>query len=1063
MQRVARPGCVRLRGGSEGEDDESSSNYIDRLGGRVYDVKQELLLYIEEEDIWSDVIVMSPPAAPRLTHCVQIKDSGEASSPTPSTKPGERVTFLSTWNHSPNDVAASLFEQLRKSHGQGLQAQHNEVSEPLSGRQLSIIKDCVALSLACAQDAAPLWMETASHWSDASKLAVWLLGVQRMKPRIAKMVSRLLELRGLYNIEVRQEIQREIAAKEAADAAARKDAPRAGPPPAKAEPEGPAPREAITWLLQEIKEGLPVTDHRKVGSEPFLDACEALPAPWSTPAVQMTKRLLDALSQLPRKFEKEMNEHHKKLLEFKHLMEEQQRTRSQDLLVEQKRAKVDMELIQKDAREEHDAELKKQVQELPGDKREEFLRKGRDKMAHQQRIEMQKWQDQQEKDVESASATFNGMRVAVENTHMKERQELILAQRREPFKVLKSTLVAELEVLTKSTSVLVTAGPAAGKTCLISQVVLHVLNDEKTGVVPIVIMVHHLQRQLIEHPKVFASADNFVEAHLQLLHGETSDMYKCLCLAVRARRALLLFDGIDEGGQMRTEIQTHILKVLAPQGHTILVASRPAGLDDAGFSEAFYRVNILPLSESQQVQVIKLRVPSGGDALLTQYVRGKLPRDEAGLRITSNPLMLSVIISLFQSRQQGGETGKEATGGQSEQDMPETMVELYKFASTAMLDRLERRERSEGSKALTVVPQLSQLLQDTVFEAHLAQQRLLETEQVVSAALRLFDPKTLASVKRRTTIPRSRDKPKLGDWVQVTKGDFKGECGKLADGIQLRNHEGKVVMQRYSVEFPNDVSEAGLALNAFISSGLDEAGCRAWVHRQRGPALLEACDVLPIEVREAVHVIVDGADEMVKQLLASLEKDPMRTFQEYFVARALCGGVNLRDAPPWRWTIWWENTLQLGTEMGDQFRYGLRRAAGIPNANGGHLGLRGKVGGDRSVSLLAIGQLLRVVETADLSGNNLGPSGAQLLASAIAESSTLRKVNLSENKLGSTGAQSLIGAIASSLSLIQVDLRANSVGPKEEARLREIATERRKLRHQLDIYLDAKPTLVEYE
>ena len=210
-------------------------------------------------------------------------------------------------------------------------------------------------------------------------------------------------------------------------------------------------------------------------------------------------------------------------------------------------------------------------------------------------------------------------------------------------------------------------------------------------------------------------------------------------------------------------------------------------------------------------------------------------------------------------------------------------------------------------------------------------------------------------------------------------------------------------------------------------------------------------------------MIVDGADELVKHLLASLEADPMRTFQEYFVARALCGGVNLRDAPPWRWTIWWENTLQLGTEMGDQFRYGLRRAAGIPTANGGHLGLRGKVGGDRSVSLLAIGQLLRVVETADLSGNNLGPSGAQLIASAIAESSTLRKVNLSENKFGSSGAQSLIGAIASSVSLVQVDLRANSVGPKEEARLRQTATERRKIRHRLDIYLDAKPTLVEYE
>ena len=49
------------------------------------------------------------------------------------------------------------------------------------------------------------------------------------------------------------------------------------------------------------------------------------------------------------------------------------------------------------------------------------------------------------------------------------------------------------------------------------------------------------------------------------VHGSTSEMYLMLRQAMLARRALLLIDGLDEGGKVRNEIERHVTEVLAPQ------------------------------------------------------------------------------------------------------------------------------------------------------------------------------------------------------------------------------------------------------------------------------------------------------------------------------------------------------------------------------------------------------------------------------------------------------------------------------------------------------------------
>ena len=139
-----------------------------------------------------------------------------------------------------------------------------------------------------------------------------------------------------------------------------------------------------------------------------------------------------------------------------------------------------------------------------------------------------------------------------------------------------------------------------------------------------------------------------------------------------ARRALLLLDGLDEAGGRRDEIEGHVASVLAPQGHLLLCTSRPAGVDDVRFA-SFRRLHLKPLAETQQQQALGQRLGAAAGASLLGYVRDRMPRDETGALVTSNPLMLSMLASVYELR-----------GGT---DMPRSVAGLYSTASALMLDR----------------------------------------------------------------------------------------------------------------------------------------------------------------------------------------------------------------------------------------------------------------------------------------------------------------------------------------------------------------------------------------
>ena len=239
--------------------------------------------------------------------------------------------------------------------------------------------------------------------------------------------------------------------------------------------------------------------------------------------------------------------------------------------------------------------------------------------------------------------------------------------------------------------------------------------------VPILIKVQQLQRRLIDQPDDFGTAWNWVDAFLRLQYRGQPAVYHFLRQALLSRRVLLLLDGLDEGAAKRDEIQRHVTEVLAPQGHVMLCTSRPAGVTEESFP-GFRRLHLLPLTQQKQQEALEQRLGATAVAPLLEYLK-RMPVGDDGQLVTSNPLMLSMIASVYELRQGVG--------------MPETIAELYEHASEAMLSR-----GGASSK------ELRRLMQAVFFEAHVAQRREIGDRHLDEARLSLELPERRDALKQ---------------------------------------------------------------------------------------------------------------------------------------------------------------------------------------------------------------------------------------------------------------------------------------------------------------------------
>ena len=623
--------------------------------------------------------------------------------------------------------------------------------------------------------------------------------------------------------------------------------------------------------------------------------------------------------------------------------------------------------------------------------------------------------------------------------------------------------------------VLLTGAPAAGKTCLVSQLMMLALNDKQGTFVPIAIKVQQLQRALLQdrtdlnvlqqkqqqerdqlesrqkqerdstpidqmavaerrlkeerdrlaeeqgqqllevsRRSTFANSWNWVDAYLRMQHGAEDEMYLMQRQALISRRALILLDGIDEGGATRDEIERHIVEVLARQGHALVVTSREQGLKLELFEDQFEHLILKPLTDAQQQQLIERRLNSekGRAEELLGYLRTRVPLDtDTGMRMTGNPLMLSMIISLFENMDGAA--------------MPDTLSALYAQASMTMLSRTDSGDGTE-SGAANAVPHLTSLLEAIFFRAHAAQRRLIEEQHVEAAALELGAPAELAAIE----WPSYKGRIRVGQIVRLMRGEHAGKHGRLNADARGSLINGKEPKNPFKVRLSDGSSSGWIKESDLESSGLERnAFDSKYGAEGRKVAMREAVEKLSEDLRDAVRAVRSRVAHDQLPLLTLLQAEPLLmqsshlSFQEFYCARAIHKGMALPGEPPWKWTVWWANCLRLGVELGDGFGNGLMRAAG---ANG-ILNLSGQIGGHRPTSLSAVAELMQGLHTLDLSENDIGPSEMSGLAKAIASSPTLTSLSLAKNMIGDSGAREVAAVLGRSqlqtLSLFNTGLR----------------------------------------
>jgi hypothetical protein len=478
--------------------------------------------------------------------------------------------------------------------------------------------------------------------------------------------------------------------------------------------------------------------------------------------------------------------------------------------------------------------------------------------------------------------------------------------------------------------------------------------------------------------------------------------------AMMARRALLLIDGLDEAGAKNAEIEQHIVEVLAPQGHVMLCTSRPAGVVETRFS-GFRLLKLAPLTEAQQEQALLQRLGNEADMrqLMTIVERMPTSTDPAAPtmqhRVTANPLMLSMVASVFEIRKGLG--------------MPETVAELYASASDAMLARGE-----------VVTAEVRMLLEAVFFEAHVAQARVITDVQLLRAALGAFAPPgTLADLEAKMAYPFKtfKGRPEKGHYVELLDGGRKGLSGvivqddKSSDPYKVKLEDG-TTMWRYAQQL--------------ASSGLDEAACRAHMDAERLPALDDAVQALRDEERAAAAQVCERVGQDRLPLLSLLQVEPLQmqsahlSFQEFFAAQAICSGkYHLPEGSPqpWQWPAFWANAVTLGSEMGDAFGKGLKQTAGV----GDVLDLSKKlIGGDRPTMVAAVAQLMCVLASLSLRENELTDSEGVKMVEALQTNTTLTQLSLNGNKLGDASGCALSVVLQVNTTLRQLDLGGNELG-----------------------------------
>jgi hypothetical protein len=164
-----------------------------------------------------------------------------------------------------------------------------------------------------------------------------------------------------------------------------------------------------------------------------------------------------------------------------------------------------------------------------------------------------------------------------------------------------------------------------------------------------------------------------LEAYRRLLNGELGNQVCCI------------FDGLDEGGQYKDEIEMYIKRLASRQHMHVIVSSRETGFDHTHFGGSLDKLfQILPLTSAMKRDVIGLRLEQGQDPPETHEANITSLHEQIQqkfLELSRNPLLLSLLIVNYNKKRKQ----------QSAELLPRNRFELYKDGTELMMNTYRKR------------------------------------------------------------------------------------------------------------------------------------------------------------------------------------------------------------------------------------------------------------------------------------------------------------------------------------------------------------------------------------
>ena len=554
--------------------------------------------------------------------------------------------------------------------------------------------------------------------------------------------------------------------------------------------------------------------------------------------------------------------------------------------------------------------------------------------------------------------------------------------------------------------ILITSGAASGKTALMGSLAMlsarRTQRDGGPNLVPLIIRGSQLASWLLKEPEPFGRLWNFADAYCALEFGEGSATYLMLRQAMMARRALLLMDGIDEGGgPLAARIRKHVAHVLAPQGHLIVVTSRSAA-DAASHFGTFQHARILPCSAQVQQHALQARLGLDANVALEQMRRmyelvpaALMPLASRALAsnaaydarhsLFGSPLLLSVLLAALVRRRKPSRAAGAPRSG-----WPLSLAEVLEDASAAML------AASVDLQADVEVAWLAALLETAFLLAHVAHVAQIEAWQPADAA--------------------DDDDGRAGE-----------EAPRVMSVVRLSHlRDATRLLVAHTVAPPHALAEGTRALTRAIKAG----------HLP----MLSLLQVHPLEFA-ASHVAFEAhytARALSRPLGTSLGNglgtslSPSPGQAGAASGRGGCAAARLE--PPWRWGARWAATLALGEASGVAFAEGLLRAAAVEQRS---LHVEAQLGWlsdtNRPTAVRALALTMRAALVARLPKNQLRDADAAVLAATLrCADCTLLTLDLRGNAIGSSGGRSLGQALLANSTVTELRIDGDGTLPIDQ-------------------------------